>query len=447
MEIMLKIKSVLFRLIKSPTVVNIITVGVITLVVKFLGFYKEMVIAEHFGLSEILDTFYIAALVPGFVYNVFLNAFSTVFIPNYIAEKKSTNKTAAFQTTSFLVTIITAIVFMGIAYLFTDVYLELFFKGHTPEYYTLVKLQFHYLLPCIAFWGLSSLLSGLLNIYDEFRFSSVYSGITSVTMLLCLLLYSDALGAAVLAVGMLVGSFFEFLFLLYIAFKNKILKFDIPEFFNSNTVVMFKQIPAKISSGLLIGLIPLTDQYFAAQLAVGSIAALNYGYKIPAFLIGIMLLALGNVLLPYFSKLIIEDVEDAYKKLKQILLWTFLGIMAMVLCASLLSTPIVRILFERGNFTSSNTSLVSSIQIVFLLGVPFAISENLMVKFLTSINKNVFPAYVSLGSMILNIIFDFIFVKLYGVIGIALCTTIIYIIKGGVLLHYTNKQKLLMIQS
>ena len=69
-------------LIKNPTIINIISVGVIALAVKGFGFLKEVVVAETFGLSELLDTFFIAALVPGFVNDVFLNAFKNVFIPN-----------------------------------------------------------------------------------------------------------------------------------------------------------------------------------------------------------------------------------------------------------------------------------------------------------------------------------------------------------------------------
>ena len=61
---------------------------------------------------------------------------------------------------------------MLIAYLFTDVYLEGFFSGHTESYYNLVKIQFYYLLPCILIWGLTSLISGLLNVHDEFRYST-----------------------------------------------------------------------------------------------------------------------------------------------------------------------------------------------------------------------------------------------------------------------------------
>ena len=77
---------------------------------------------------------------------------------------------------------------------------------------------------------------------------------------------------------------------------------------------------------------------------------------------------------------------------------------------------------------------------MFLIGIPFTICGNILVRFLTSINKNAFMAYVSFGSMLLNIILDFILMKYYGVMGIALCTALLQIIRSLVLFKYTVNQ-------
>ena len=203
---------------------------------------------------------------------------------------------------------------------------------------------------------------------------------------------------------------------------------------------MFNQLPARISSGFLSGLIPVTDQYFAVKLAVGSIAALNYGMKIPAFFASIIIMALGSVLLPYFSNMYIDNREFAFKRLKQLIKILFIGITVVIIPVILFSNPIIELLFERNEFTNQDTSIVANIQMVFLVSIPFSICGDAIVRFLTSINKNSFLAYVSLGAVILNFILDFVFMKLYGVIGIAICTTIIEVIKVFVFLHYTNKQ-------
>jgi len=432
------------KAIKSPTVINVITVAIISILVKGLGFYKEIIVAGSFGLSELLDTFFIAAMLPGFISEVFLNAFKSVFIPNYIAEKKSTNKLGAFQSSSFLITLSIALLFIIISYLFTDVFLETFFEGHTPDYYDLIKTQLYYLLPCILFWGFASLLSGLLNIYDEFRYASIYPVFTSIAMIVCLLFFKEQLQEKVLAVGMLIGSITQFLFLLLVAINKNIIKIAKPDFLGLHTQTMFKQVPAKVSSGFLTGLISVTDQFFAAQLIIGSIAALNYGLRIPAFFTAIIVMALGNVLLPYFSKLTLTNKDEAFKTLYYILKRLFIGLIVVSVVLILLSDFIVELCFERNEFSSEDTKTVANIQRMFLIGLPFTICGNIIVRFLTSINKNAFMAYISFATVILNIILDVFLMKYYGVFGIALCTALLQMFRSLVYLKYTtNQQKVL----
>jgi len=436
----LKIKTQIFKLLgalKSPVMQNIIMVGVITLLIKVLGFFKETVIASTFGLSELLDTFYIAILIPGFISTVFLGAFRNVFIPNYVRESKTSNKIGTFQSNGFLITLGVASLFTIIAVLFTDTYIETFFEGHTKSYYDLIKTQFYYVVPCILLWGFSSLLTGLLNIHDEFRLSTISGVFLPISVLFCLFVLKDSLQEKVLAIGTLVGTTLTFMFLLIISIKKRIIILDKPNFKSENTKLMFAQIPAKVSSGFLTGLIPVTDQYFAAQLAIGSIAALNYGLKVPAFLTGIIIISMNNVILPYFSKLAIENKKNAFEKLFMILKKLFLISTIIATIVIFFSSSLIELLFERNSFTSEDTAIVSKIQIIFLIYAPFTISGMVIVNFLTSINKNNFMAVVSFIAVILNIILDIIFMRFYGIYGIAISTTFIVIIRFLILLKYT----------
>jgi putative peptidoglycan lipid II flippase len=404
-----------------------------------MGFFKEIVVANSFGLSELLDTFYIAILVPSFISGVFLGSFNSVFIPNYVSELKTGNNVGSFQSTSFLITIGVSIVFLLIAVLFTDVYLETFFKGHTQQYYSLVKTQFYYVAPCILFWGFSSMISGLLTIDNEFRFSSVASIFTPISIIFCLVFFKEQLGDSVLALGTLFGSVLSFLFLAYIAFKRKILNLKKPDFRSVNIIVLFRQLPAKLSSSLLSGINPLIDQYFSAQLIVGSIAALNYGIKIPSFAIAIVGLALGNVLLPYFSKNAIDNREATFKKLKTILKYLIIGSSFVVVILILLSSPMIWLTFERNAFTSEDTFIFSKIQQMYILQIPAYVTGLVMVKFLTSINKNNFMVFTSVISLTLNIVLNYVLIDLMGVYGLALATSLVSIINSIILYAYIKK--------
>jgi len=418
---------------------NILAVGLLTLVIKIISFFKEIVIANNLGLSELLDTFFIAFLIPSFISNVFLDAFKSVFIPNYVNESRTSQNIGGFQSASFLVTLGSSLFFILIAILFTDVYLETFFKGHTASYYELVKTQFYYVMPCILFWGLSSLLSGLLTIDDEFTFSSLNTIFTPISIIISLLFFKEELGTLVLAVGTLIGSILNFIFLLVVSLQRGIIKLQTPNFVSPNIKTLFNQIPAKLSAGLLSGINPIVDQYFSAQLIVGSIAALNFGLKIPAFSIGILGIALGNVLLPYFSKSALEDRYGTFIKLKQMLKNIVIGSSIIVAVLILFSHPIIRLLFERNAFTSESTEIVSKIQQMYLLQIPSYISGLIMIKFLTAINKNRFLVITSIISLLLNIFLNYILIDLMGVYGLALATSIVSVTNSIILYIYITK--------
>lgn len=434
-----KIRKFVIKWLNNTTITNVIIVAITTLIVSGLGFFKEIVIADAFGLSELIDTYYIAILVPSFINGVFMGSFNSVFIPNYVSELKIGKSIGGFQSTSFLMTIGVSVLFLVIAFLFTDVYLEIFFKGHTQQYYDLVKTQFYYLAPCIFFWGFSSLISGILNIDDEFTFSSISSIFTPISIIICLVFFREQLGTIVLAFGTLLGSFLGFIFISIVALRRKLIHIQRPDFNSVNIRILFKQLPAKLSSSLLNGVNPLIDQYFSAQLIIGSIAALNYGIKVPAFGIGIIGAALGNVLLPYFSKYAIENRQNTIIKLNKILKYLLIGSSGAVIVGLILSTPIIYLLFERNAFTSSDTIIVSKIQQMYLLQIPSYITGLVMVKYLTSINKNSFMVIASMINLLLNVFLNYILMKKMGVFGLALATSLVSIINSIILYLYIRK--------
>ena len=416
-----------------------ISVGALTLIVKGFAFYKETLIASMFGLSELLDTYFIAILIPSFVQNVFVGALKNLFIPNYLAELKNSGKKGEFQSISFL--IITAMVLVlaiGLI-IFTEFFLTDLYPDHDAKYYKSIRLQFYIILPSLIFWGYSSLLSGLLEINNKFSVSSFSPILSTLVMIVCLLFFQDIFGDMVLAVGILLGSLISFLYLLFYSIRQNEVILCKPRV-NANIRMMIKQLPPKITSGFLTGINPFVDQFFAAQLAIGSISAINYGIKIPQFVVGILILALGNVLLPYFSRLIVEDLDKAYVHLFRILKINFGFTVIITLVTVLFSTEIISLLFERNEFTPEDTVLVSDIQRIVLLYVPFYLTTLVLVKFLTSINKNSFMAWTSLWNLVLNLILNIILIDKFGIYGLVLSTTIVYVISSLFYLGFTIKQ-------
>ncbi|BAO77449.1 murein biosynthesis integral membrane protein MurJ [Winogradskyella sp. PG-2] len=436
------IKAIISKIkvaLSNPLIKSMVTVAAITFFVKALAFYKETIIASTFGLSEVLDTFLVAILVPTFVQSVFLNSLKHLFIPNYITELKNNGNRSSFQSVIFLMTLGVSILSIILAFLFIDLFLDSVYPGHSESYYQLVKKQLYIILPCLVFWGFSSVIAGLMEIEDRFFIANISQLFPLVTMLLFLFFLKEELGNLVLAYGTLAGSIIGFTFLVVISINNRDLSLSRPSM-NTNSKMMLKQLPPKITSSFLSSMNSFIDQFFAGQLIVGSIAALNYGNRIPAFGVTIVIMAIGSVLLPHFSRLVNEDLKSAYHYLFKVLkLVVTIGIIVIII-GIFFSDWIVQMWLERNEFTHQDTIKVSTIQKILLANVPFYLCTLIIVKFLTSINKNRFMAKISFVNLVVNIILNIILIKEYGVFGLALSTTLVLIISSCFYFGFTYRQ-------
>lgn len=416
-----------------------LVVAFISVFIKTTGFYKETIVAATFGLSELLDTFLIAFLIPSFVQNVFINALSNLFVPNYITELKTTNNKQAFQSVSFLIVTALVIVLFAACYIFAQYFLTIVFPNHTENYYHLIRTQFYWLLPSLFFWGYSTLLSSLLEVKSRFIYTTFSPIFITITSIVCLIFFKDTLQTIVLSIGILSGSILSFLYLLGLSIYYKEISFGKPQI-NRNVRNMISQLPPKIASGFLSGTNSFVDQFFAAQLVAGSIAALNYGARIPAFTVAMLIIPLGRVLLPHFSRTVNEDIRKSYSQYFKILKYVFFSTLLISIIGIAFSHDIIKLLFERKEFTSDDTYVVSNLQKIGMIYIPFYLCTLISVKFLTATNKNKFMAWTSFWNLGVNLILNYIFMKAFGVYGLALSTTFMYILSSFIYVGFTYKQ-------
>ncbi|WP_421804065.1 murein biosynthesis integral membrane protein MurJ [Flagellimonas sp.] len=425
--------------LKTPLIRNFLIVGCISLLSSLVSFYKETLVASSFGLSELMDTYLIAILIPSIIQNVFIEALKKLFIPNYAIELKTTGQSGSFQTFVFLTVTILAFLLVVLAVVFVEFFLELVFSGHDQGFYDLIRSQFYIVLPCLFLWGYISFMAGILEMDDKFLISTIAKFITPTTIILCLFLLKSSLGDMVLVSALTLGSFLTFIYYLCMNLKFGTLRFK-KFLINKNMIMMVKEYPPKVTSGLLTGINPFVDQFFAAQLVMGSITAISYGVKIPGFVVSILMMALGTVLLPHFSKSINDNLEEAYRELFKILIYIFFGSSFIIIFSFIFSSDIIRLIFEHDQFTPDDTVVVSKLQRIAFLYVPFYLCTLICVNFLTAINKNRFMALVSLWNLILNLVMNIVLMRYFDVYGLVMSTTVVYIVCSFLYVGYTYKQ-------
>jgi len=102
----------------------------------------------------------------------------------------------------------------------------------------------------------------------------------------------------------------------------------------------------------------------------------------------------------------------------------------------LFNQEIIWLLFERGAFTSHDTSQTSVILAIYLIGlVPFGLAK-IFSLWLYSEQKQIITAKISAKSLLFNIIFSLILITPFGANGLAFSSTM----TGFILLFLTIKE-------
>jgi putative peptidoglycan lipid II flippase len=178
----------------------------------------------------------------------------------------------------------------------------------------------------------------------------------------------------------------------------------------------------------------LIDQAMASLLPPGSVAALNYGNKLVALVLTAGTMALGTAVLPYFSKMV---ASADWRGLKHTLMTYSRLILLVTIPATAvgiwLSTPLVRLCFQRGRFTADDVQVVSSIQSMYLLQVPFYTLGILLVRMISSLQANRFLLLNTVVGLTVNIVLDYVLMRVMGVAGIALARSLVYVASCTVL--------------
>jgi putative peptidoglycan lipid II flippase len=190
---------------------------------------------------------------------------------------------------------------------------------------------------------------------------------------------------------------------------------------------MRQYLPVAAASALMCGTL-VVDQAMAALLAPGSVAALNYGNKFVALILSVGTTALGTAVLPYFSKMVAEadwrGLEHSLTTYTRLILL----ITVPTTCVGLwLSQPLASMLFQRGRFTAADVQLVSSIQSMYMLQVPFYTLSILFVRMVSSLQVNQVLLWNTIIGFTVNLLLDLVLTRVIGVAGIALSTSLVYV--------------------
>jgi putative peptidoglycan lipid II flippase len=392
---------------------------------------RELVVANYFGRSDALDAYVTAYVLPLFIVNLVSKSFDVAVIPTFVEVRESEGAEAAQRIFSgalvWSLALLLTVALLLVA--FAPYYLPLLGSGFGASKLLLTRKLLYFMLPVIVMSAVTVNGTALLNAGERFALPALLPVLAPLGGLLCLIALGNRWGIYALAAGTVVGTGLQTAGLMVFARSHGLSLMPRWSGFDPKLRQVVGQYIPMVAGALLMGTTELVDQAMAAMLPSGSVAALSYARKIVNVLVVVGAIPLGAATLPYFSDMVAKHAWDACRHTLRtytglILLATVPITAGMVVFAQ----PLVRILFQRGAFTAADTAVVSHTEAWLALQVPCYLVGNMAVRLISALKRNGVLMAIAAVNTVVNAILNWVLMWRYGVAGIALSTSIVYLV-------------------
>jgi putative peptidoglycan lipid II flippase len=418
--------------------------GIATGLSRVMGLVREMVASYYFGAAGRINAFTVAFQVPNLIRALVADAaLSSAFVPVFsdLLERGERRRAWRVASSLFWLMLLGLTALSALFILVAPWVIDLFGNpGSQPD--LAVGLS-RVLFPIVALLGVSGIVVGVLNSYDHFTvpaISPIFWNLAIIVGLAIGVPHASSVDAKyyVYAVSILIATFVQVLlpmpWLRGLDRGEERLRVVI-DWRDPEVKRVFRlMIPVTLGLGL-INVNALIDTWFASRFVNGDLAptAIQKAFLVYMLPQGMFSVAIATVLFPTLARLAsrgdLRGVADTVSTgLRQI---TFLLAPAAVVSA-VLAEPIIRILYQRGQWHPNQTPVVAGALAAFSAGLVFNGAMLMLNRTFFSLQENWLPTAVAVGNLVLNAILDAAFYH-FGTWGIPLSTAVCNVASTAVL--------------
>ncbi|WP_273726028.1 murein biosynthesis integral membrane protein MurJ [Brucella gallinifaecis] len=357
------------------------TVASGTLMSRIFGFTREMFMAAALGTGPVADAFNAAFRFPNTFRRLFAEgAFNAAFVPLFAKEIEKNGMDGArrfseevFGVLFTVLLFITIIMELSMPFIVRTV-IAPGFTDDPVKFDNTVRLAI-IMFPYLACMSLASMMAGMLNSLHRY-FAAAIAPVFLNIILIAVLAFAWWQGYDALAVGYalswgVMAAGLVQLAIVWIDVRVAGIKigFKRPRLTPGVKRLLVLAFPAAITGGITqINLLINTNIASGMEGAVSSLVYADRIYQLPLGVVGI---AVATVLLPELSRALrgghMKEASNLQNRSVEFTLFLTLPAAAALL---VMSEPIVRLLFERGQFSAESTLVVSNILAIYGIGLP-----------------------------------------------------------------------------
>lgn len=412
---------------------------------KILGLVRNIVFANFYGTGFEATAFFTASRIPLQLLDLTLGAaISSTFIPvfNEYMQKQGKERAIVFANNFLNVIILISVILSILGILFAGPIVK--FISPNLDYQTMeltISLA-RILFPVLLFTSVAFVFVGFLQSMDEFNVPAIISVVSNGILILYLFLFNNKFGVQGVAVAMLIGWGTQILVQIpsvikkgfHYSFKlnfkdeglKKVVKLAVPILVSSWVQPINNIVNLRLASGLEEG---------------QAVSAIEYAYTLYLIIVGVFSYTLSNIIFPELSKLSANNDEKQFKEIiKKAVSISIFFIIPMSVGIGFLSGNIIKLIYERGEFTANSTSLTASALQFYAIGmIGYGLMEVLNKTFYARQDAKT-PMFISGFAIIVNICMSILLVSLIGYAGLPLAASITSIITTVIMLVIINRK-------
>ncbi len=419
---------------------------------RVLGVVRESVLASYFGDRAEMDAYRVAFRIPNLLRDLFAEgAMSASFVPTFTKRLTSNGKDAAFKLgnnlTNALLLITGVLVVAGI--IFAEPIVRLLVK---PEYAAnAMKLELTVMLtrimmPFLTFIALAAAAMGMLNALRHFfipALSPAMFNVVSIAGAIGLIPVMMSLGfqpITAAAIGTMAGGLAQW------AVQWPLLRregFRYRPSLNRHdedlTRVLLLMGPGTL--GLAATQVNVAVNTYLATDQTGAVSWLEYAFRLMYLPIGLFGVSVATATTPVVARHVVDKDESAVKHTiaDSVSLMMMLNVPAMV-GLIVLATPIVRVMYERGVFTSVSTAATAAALQFYALGLVGYSVVRIASPAFYALGSARTPVKVSVATVLVNASINVVLYRLMGYKGLALGTSIAALFNASALMFLLGRR-------
>lgn len=437
--------------------------GIVSIAVMFsrvLGLVREQIFAYYFGAGFLYDAYLVAFRIPNVLRDLFAEgALSAAFVKVFTDYQINKGEKEAWRLASLvfnaLAIVLSVVTILGM--LITPYALPFLVSGFSPEKLALTITMTQIMFPFILLVAMAAVAMGVLNTKGVFGVPASASTVFNIVSVIIGLGLAFGLSGggwlnsgdqnAVppnaaqwaiigMAIGTLIGGASQFLMQIPSLYKVGFRFAPLVSFTDEGVrKVMFLMAPAILGTSA-VQINVLINTMFVSGID-GAQGWLGYAFRLMQFPIGIFGVAIGTASVPVLSRMASQGNFGEFRKtLSSSLKLVFLLTLPSACGLIVLGEPIIRLIYERGKFDASDTSMSAWALAGYSIGLTGYAAIKILSPAFYALNDAKTPMIIAIASIIVNALASYFFREILihvsvspehpsglGHVGVALATS------------------------